>query len=83
MTQYQEATGDARVIPAMTRFLRRLDALLDEKPLFDWGKYRWADLVVSIHWLYERTGETWLLALAAKARAQGFDWMASFADFPY
>lgn len=83
MTQYHEATGDPRVIPAMQRFLQRLDRLLDEKPLFDWGKHRWADLVLSIHWLHDRTGEDWLLSLAAKARAQGFDWMAHFANFPH
>ena len=83
MTQYQEATGDERTIPSMQRFLQRLDRLLDEKPLFDWGKHRWADLVVSIYWLYDRTRESWLLDLAAKARAQGFDWMAHFANFPH
>jgi hypothetical protein len=44
---------------------------------------RWADLVLSIHWLYERTGEAWLLALAAKVQAQGFDWGTNYADFPY
>ena len=35
MTQYHSATGDERVVPAMLKFLRRLDALLDEQPLFD------------------------------------------------
>jgi hypothetical protein len=55
LTQYQKATGDPRVIPAMERFFRRLDTLLDEQPLFDWGRYRWADLVLSVHWLYAKT----------------------------
>jgi len=81
MIQYFEATGDERITAAIARFLRRLDALLDEKPLFDWGKSRWADLVLSIHWFYRRTGDPWLLDLAAKARAQGFDWMAHFWSF--
>jgi len=83
MTQYYEATGDARVIAAMQKFLRRLDALLSERALFDWGQFRWMDLVLSIHWLYDRTGEGWLLDLAAKAKTQGFDWRAHFADFKY
>ncbi|ABU57438.1 beta-L-arabinofuranosidase domain-containing protein [Roseiflexus castenholzii] len=83
LSQFQEATGDRRVIPAMLRFLRRLDALLDEQPLFDWGRYRWADLVVSLHWLYDRTRESWLLDLAEKAQRQGFDWRAHFEQFPY
>ena len=83
LTQYQEATGDARVMPVMTRFFRRLDALLDVQPLFVWGKSRWADLVLSIHWLYERTGEDWLHDLADKVHGQGYDWRAHFADFQY
>lgn len=83
LTQYQEATGDERIVPAARRFLARLDALLDEQPLFDWGRYRWADLAVSIYWLYERAPEPWLLELAAKSFRQSFDWRAHFERFPY
>lgn len=83
LVQFHSATGDARVIPAMARFYRRLDALLRERPLFDWGRMRWAELVLGIHWLYERTHEGWLLDLACLVRAQGYDWAALFADFPY
>ncbi len=83
VAQYAGATGDARLVPAMRRFLRRLGAQLEEVPLFLWGQYRWADLVLSIHWLYERTGEPWLLDLAATLHAQGYDWRGHFADFQY
>ncbi len=83
LTQYYEAVRDRRVIAAMQRFLRRLDKVLDQQPLKSWGHFRWADLVVSIHWLYEQTHERWLLDLAAKVRAQGFDWHAHFENFPY
>lgn len=83
MTQYREATDDERILPAMEKFLQKLDDLLDEKPLFEWGKSRWADLVLSIHWLYEQTGESWLLDLAAKVRRQGYDWRKHFAEFQY
>jgi hypothetical protein len=83
LTQYYEATGDQRVPVAIEKALRRLDILLDEKPLFDWGKSRWADGVLTIHWLYERTGEEWLLKLAGKLHDQGYDWSNHFADFKY
>ncbi len=83
LAQHHDATGDDRILPAMTRFLRRLDALLDERPLRSWARMRWPDLVVGVHWLHERTGEDWLLALAAKAKEQGFDWRAHFERFPY
>ena len=83
MTQWQEATDDARIVPAMTRFFHRLDKLLDEKPLQEWARVRWADLVLSIYWLHDRVNEPWLLDVAAKVRAQGLDWPKLARDFPY
>ncbi len=83
LTQYHEATGDPRVIPAMQRFLRRLDQEMDARPLFDWNKFRWQDLAVSICWLYDRAPDPELLKLAEKARAQGYDWLAHFQDLPF
>ncbi len=82
-TQYYEATADERIIPAMQRFLRKLASLLEERWLRSWARYRWADLVVSIHWLHERTGESWLLELGETVKEQGFDWRAHFEHFPY
>jgi DUF1680 family protein len=85
-TQYQEATGDARIVSALTRALRRISQLLDEKPLDSWAKMRWPDLALSILWLYDRIGEPWLLDLARKTETQGYDWEAhfiGFADSPF
>lgn len=82
-TQWQEATADPRIVPAMQRFLRRVDQLLDERPLAEWARVRWADLVVSIYWLHDRTREPWLLDLAAKVRKQGLRWPDLARDFPY
>lgn len=81
LSQYHEATGEARFLAAMERFLRCLDRQLDQRPLFVWGKSRWADLLLSAHWLYERTEEAWLLKLGEKLKAQGYDWRVHFADF--
>lgn len=83
LRQYTEVTEEPRAIPAMLRFLRKLDALLDERPLFVWGQYRWADLVLTLHWLYEKTLEAWLLPLAEKVHAQGYDWRTHWVEFPY
>ena len=81
LTQYCDATGDTRVMVAIERNLRCIATLLAQKPLFVWGKSRWADLVLSTHWLYDRTGASWLLNLAALVHAQGYDWRAHFANF--
>lgn len=83
MTQYHEATGDGRVPGAMLRFCHCLQEQLRAVPLFVWGRSRWADLVLSIHWLYERTGEGWLLRLAAEVADQGYCWRDHFAHFQW
>lgn len=83
LRQYHEATADPRVIPAMLKNVRCIDAVLKETPLFDWGKYRWMDLVITAHWLYEQTGDAWLLEVAARAHEQGFDWRGHFENFKY
>jgi uncharacterized protein len=83
LTQYAEATGDARIVPLMLRYCGFLQRRLPEHPLIQWARYRWQDLVLSIHWLYNRTGEAWLLDLASLVKQQGFDWNAHFADFRY
>lgn len=81
LTQHQEATGDSRVVPVLLGFCRYLRATLADRPLRDWGMHRWADAVLSIHWLYNRTGEEWLLDVAGTIALQGYDWRLHFEDF--
>jgi len=81
LTQYQEATGDPRVIPVMDRFFAHQLEQLDKRPLHQWAIYRWQDEVLSVLWLYNRTGNPRLLDLARKLRAQGYDWRAQFENF--
>ena len=82
LTQYYEATGDTRVPAAMLKCMHQIDKQIGERPLFDWNKSRWQDLVLCVHWLYDRTGEAWLLDFADKAHRQGYDWIAHFRDLP-
>ena len=83
LTQYQEATGDARVIPLMERFFQYQAAQLAANPLKSWAQYRWEDEVMSIEWLFNRTGDSKLLDLAKALRSTGYNWQAQFADFTY
>jgi uncharacterized protein len=83
LTQYQEATGDARVIPLMQRYFQYQLAELPKRPLRDWGRFRWQDEAVSVFWLYNRTGDPKLLNLVSMLHAQGYDWIAQYADFKY
>ena len=83
LTQYQEFTGDPRVIPVMEKYFRYQLGELPQRPLRDWGKFRWQDELLSVIWLYNRTGSPYLLDLAQLLRKQGYDWMAQYANFQY
>ena len=83
LTQYQEATGDARVIPALERHFACQAREIDSNPLRQWAQYRWGDELLSVLWLYNRDGDPKLLDLARTLSQQGFDWKALFADYPY
>lgn len=74
LTQHAEATADDRVVPFLTRYFRyQLDHLPD-RPLRSWGWARGADNTLSVHWLHDRTGESWLLDLAELLDSQTLDW---------
>lgn len=83
LTQYEEATGDARVIPVMQKFFDYMLQTLAEKPLESWAVYRWADTAISVIWLYNRTGDAKLLDLAKLLMRQGYDWARNFVSFEH
>lgn len=83
LAQYEEATGDKRVIPALSRYFAYQLRNLPQRPLRDWGKFRWQDNAIVVIWLYNRTGDPKLIELARLLHHQGYDWRAQFADFKY
>jgi hypothetical protein len=83
LTQYQEVTGDARVIPVLEKYFDYQARQLAANPLQKWAQYRWGDEALSIVWLYNRNGGAKLLDLARQLSRQGFDWKGLFADYPY
>jgi beta-L-arabinofuranosidase (glycosyl hydrolase family 127)/glycosyl hydrolase family 127 (putative beta-L-arabinofuranosidase) len=83
LTQYHEATGDPRVLSFMTRYFAYQASKMSEVPLKEWAIYRWQDEVLSVLWLYNRTGDAKLLDLARRLHEHGFDWRGQFANFRY
>jgi hypothetical protein len=83
LTQYHEATGDPRVVPFLETYIAHHAANLKARPLKQWAIYRWQDQLLSVIWLYNRTGDARLLEFAHALKAQGFDWRRHFEEFPY
>ncbi|WP_276090120.1 beta-L-arabinofuranosidase domain-containing protein [Pedobacter sp. JY14-1] len=77
---YYEATGDEKVIPFFTRYFRYQLENLDKMPLYEWSKSRTADNIELVFWLYNKTGDQLLLALAQKLDQQAYPWANIYTD---
>lgn len=72
---HYEATGDKRVIPFMLRYFRwQMTVPLEKFLPGSWQKIRGGDNLDSIHWLYNLTGEKWLLDAARVTHERTADW---------
>ncbi len=77
LQQYYDATGDQRVIPFMTKYFKYQLAHLPKEPLdhwTDWAKSRGGENLYSVLWLYNTTGDKFLLELGEILFKQTEDW---------
>lgn len=79
LRDYYEATGDARVPGFLDKYFRYMLANLPVRPLADWGKARAGDEMDVALWLYNRNGDTNLLALVKLLHQQADDWTGIFS----
>ncbi|MBR5393941.1 MAG: glycoside hydrolase family 127 protein [Bacteroidaceae bacterium] len=76
LQDYYEWCGDERVIPVLTAYYKWQLAYPEEKFLRDyWENSRGGDNLLSVIWLYNRTGEAFLLDLARKIHRCTANWM--------
>src|ERR1035437_7724954 len=70
-----EFTGDERVLPFLTKYFKWLNTLPGENfGAGYWPRIRFGDNVETLYWLYNRTGEPWLLELAKRIHENMQDW---------
>ncbi|MBZ0291703.1 MAG: glycoside hydrolase family 127 protein [Anaerolineae bacterium] len=81
LMMYYEATDDARVITLMQSYFRYQQQALVARPLHLWGWARVVDNVLAIHWLYNLTGDAFLLELSDQLMAQALDWPELQANY--
>ncbi|MGY3055292.1 hypothetical protein ACVWYG_003507 [Pedobacter sp. UYEF25] len=83
LKQYYTATGDKRVIKLMTNYFKYQLNELPKKPLDNWtywAKYRGADNLMVVYWLYNITGDKFLLDLGELIHKQTFDFTNAFLN---
>lgn len=81
LQQYYDATGDKRVIPFMSNYFKYQLERLPTTPLGKWtrwGQYRGGDNLMVVYWLYNITGEEFLLELGNLITVQTIDWTNLF-----
>ncbi len=83
LAQYEEATGDPRVLPVLAQYFAYQLEALPARPLRDWGRFRWQDNAMVALWLFNRTGDPKLLELVKLLHMQGYDWQADIANFRF
>ncbi|MFD2936247.1 beta-L-arabinofuranosidase domain-containing protein [Spirosoma flavum] len=77
MQQYYTATNDSRVIPFMTNYFSYQHKSLKTCPLNKWSEWsesRGGDNIMAVYWLYNRTGDKFLLDLADILYKQTTNW---------
>ncbi len=78
---WYEVTGDKRVIPFMLRYFHWESQLPISRFLSgSWQKARGGDNLDSIYWLYNHTGQKWLLNLAQLDHLHTLDWTTGVHD---
>lgn len=81
LKQYYSATGDKRVIDLMTGYFKYQLKELPSRPLDHWtfwARYRGGDNLMVVYWLYNITGDRFLLELAEIIHKQTFDYTDAF-----
>ncbi len=83
MQQYYSATGDKRVIDFMTKYFQYQLKTLPVYPLDHWtfwARYRGGDNLMSVYWLYNITGDDFLLDLGEIIYSQTFPFTQIFTS---
>jgi DUF1680 family protein len=83
MQQYYSATEDPRVITFLTNYFKYQLEQLPLSPLGKWtfwGEQRGGDNLMIVYWLYNITGDKFLLDLGELIHRQTFDWTDVFLN---
>ncbi len=70
-----EYNHDPRIIRFLTRYFKFQAAAPPKTFSLGWGSVRWGDDIASIYWLYNRTGDKFLLPLVEKIQRNSADYV--------
>jgi hypothetical protein len=75
LQSFHEYSADPRVLPFLVSYFKWLNTLpAEDFAAGYWPKIRFGDNIETIYWLFNRTGESWLLELAQKIHQNMARW---------
>ena len=82
LQSFYEQSSDPRVLPFMTKYFR-WELNFPEKDFMAgyWPKIRAGDNLESVYWLYNRTGDKWLLDLGEKIHRSTANWTSGVINW--
>lgn len=83
LTQYHEATGDPRALELVKRYFAYLRKAPPDWPDKDWRGVRAMENAVTAYWLFRRTGDPEVLAVAESIQKNCRNWSDYFLNFPW
>ncbi len=83
LIQYYEISKDERVPSFVKKYLHYYAGLIEKTPIINWSRARVPDLLYSLKWIYEESGDEELLSLAERISASGFNWNDYLERFPF
>lgn len=83
LIQYYEIRKDNRVPVFIKNYFKYYDKLIEDTAIINWSKARVPELLYSLKWLYEVSGDTELLSFIDHINASSFDWNDYLNAFPF
>jgi hypothetical protein len=81
LQSFHEYTGDQRVIPFLTKYFQFQNAVPGSQFSKSWAGLRYGDNIESALWLYNRTGDAWLLDLVKKMHENSADYTTGIPNW--
>lgn len=83
LVQYEEISGDGRVVPFVRRYLEYMAALSQKIRIRGWSQARIPELLYVGKWLYEKTQDDSILDLLRQIDKSSLDWCDFLAELPF
>jgi len=83
LCDYYEYKPQKRILTFLTDYYLHMAKSIDSRPFASWAWARGFEELISLRWLYGKTGDKRLFELANKMKCYSLDWSGIYADYPY